>query len=276
MKLAYRSEKNAEAAARYWGKSLDKPDWYKIEAKGDSDEAEIFLYDVIGWPYNDVFDLIRALSQLDVKNIILRVNSPGGDVFDGMAIFNALREHPANVTAKIEGLAASVASVIPLAADEVQAHKNSMYMIHDPWTVMAGNQYELREVADILQKISGNMIEAYSDKSNVGNRELKEMMKEETWFTAKEAKDRGFVDTILDTGAAKAKFDLSIFANVPDGIEDGISIVATERSKERALRDVGFSQKEAKAILAGRREGTQRDVERIQVEVERIMNIMKS
>ena len=276
MKLAYRNEKNAEATARYWGKSLDKPDWYKIEAKTDDDTAEIILYDVIGWPFNDAFELIRELSQMDVKNITLRINSPGGDVFDGIAIFNAFGEHPAKVTAKIEGLAASIASVIPLAADEVQAHKNTMYMIHDPWTIMAGNQYDFREVADILAKIGGNILEAYADNSNVGKRELKQMMKDETWFTAKEAKDRGFIDTILDTGAAKAKFDLSIFANAPDGIDGETQIESTEREKERALRDVGFSQKEAKAILAGRKEGTQRDVEGIVKSVNQIIANMKS
>jgi len=278
MKLAYRSEKNAEAAARYWGKSLDKPDWYKIEAKDGEDEAEIILYDVIGWPYNDAYDLIRALSQKDVKNIIVRINSPGGDVFDGMAIFNALREHPAKVTTKIEGLAASMASVIALAGDEVQAHKNTMYMIHEPWTVMAGNQYELREVADILAKLSTGSLDIYYDKSNVGKRELKAMMKEETWFTAAEAKDKGFIDTILDTGAAKAKFDLSIFANAPEGIEgerEGHEL--TKQEIERVLRDAGASRSFAKSIAARRSNGDSlRDAEGIRAEVERIINILKS
>ena len=276
MKLAYRSDKNAEATARYWGKSLEKPDWYKIEAKDGEDTAEIILYDVIGWPYNDAFDLIRVLSQMDVKNITLRINSPGGDVFDGMAIFNALRDHSARVTAKIEGLAASIASVIPLAADEVQAHKNTMYMIHEPWTIMAGNQYDFLDVADILAKIGGNIKEIYYDKSDIGKRELKDMMKDETWFTAQEAKDRGLIDTVLDTGAAKAKFDLSIFANVPTEFGGDSTTEPTEREKERALRDVGFSQKEAKAILAGCKEGTQRDVEVIQAEVKRMINLMES
>jgi len=172
MKLAYRSEKNAEAVARYWGKSLEKPDWYKIEAKDDDNNAEIIIYDVVGWPYIDAFDLIRNLGTIKAKNISVRINSPGGDVFDGVAIFNALKEHPAHVTTKIEGLAASIASIIALAGDEVQAHKNAMYMVHDPWVLAAGNQYDLREIADILGKIGGNMLDIYYDKSNIGKREL--------------------------------------------------------------------------------------------------------
>jgi len=253
MKLAYRSEKNAEAVARYWGKSLDKPDWYRIEAKDDDNNAEIIIYDVVGWPYNDAFDLIRNLGTIKAKNISVRINSPGGDVFDGVAIFNALKEHPAHVTTKIEGLAASIASIIALAGDEVQAHKNAMYMVHDPWVLAAGNQYDLREIADILGKIGGNMLDIYYDKSNIGKRELKQMMKDETWFTAAEAKDRGLIDTILDTGAAKAQFDLSMFANAPDGItgsKEGKEL--DEREIERALRDAGASRSFAKMIVAER------------------------
>lgn len=253
MKLAYRSEKNAESVARYWGKPLDKPDWYKIEAKDDEDSAEIIIYDVVGWPYNDAFDLIRSLGTIKAKNISVRINSPGGDVFDGVAIFNALREHEARVTTKIEGLAASIASIVALAGDEIQAHKNTMMMIHDPWVLAIGNQYDLREIADILGKIGGNMLDIYYDKSNIGKREIKQMMKDETWFTAAEAKDRGLIDTILDTGAAKAKFDLSIYANVPDGFGIGADDAGrelTRKETERALRNAGASRDYARAVAA--------------------------
>jgi len=271
MKLNYRSEKTAELVARYWGKSLGKPDWYRIEAKEDDNNAEIIIYDVIGWPFNDAFDLIRSLGGIKAKNITVRINSPGGDVFDGVAIFNALKEHDARVTTRIEGLAASIASIIALAGDEVQAHKNAMYMIHDPWVLTAGNQYDLREIADLLQKIGGNLLDIYYDKSNIGKRDLKQMMKDETWFTAQEAKDRGLVDTVLDAGSAKAKFDLSVFANVPENY-DYEQPERTERERERALREAGFSIKEAKAILAGRKEAAQRDVEEKQI----IINAMKT
>jgi ATP-dependent Clp endopeptidase proteolytic subunit ClpP len=278
MKLAYRSEKNAEAVARFWGKSLEKPDWYRIEAKDNDDNAEIIIYDVIGWPYNDAFDLVRALGNIKAKNITVRINSPGGDVFDGVAIFNALKDHDARVTTKIEGLAASMASVVALAGDEVQAHKNTMYMIHDPWVLAAGNQYDLREIADILQKIGGNMLDIYYDKSNIGKRELKAMMKEETWFTAQEAKDRGLIDTVVDAGAAKAKFDLSIFANVPDELEDSDREGATlsKQEIERALRDAGASRSFAKSIAARRSNGdSQRDVGSVKADIGKILKLQQ-
>jgi ATP-dependent Clp endopeptidase proteolytic subunit ClpP len=278
MKLAYRSEKNAEAVARFWGKSLEKPDWYRIEAKDADDTAEIIIYDVIGWPYNDAFDLVRALGNITAKNITVRINSPGGDVFDGVAIFNALKDHEAHVTTKIEGLAASMASIVALAGDEVQAHKNAMYMIHDPWVLAAGNQYDLREIADILQKIGGNMLDIYYDKSNIGKRELKAMMKEETWFTAAEAKDRGLIDTVLEAGAAKAKFDLSIFANVPDELEDAGREGATlsKQEIERALRDAGASRSFAKSIAARRSNGdSQRDVGSVKADIGKILKLQQ-
>ena len=278
MKLAYRSEKNAEAVARYWGKSLEKPDWYRIEAKDEDDNAEIIIYDVVGWPYIDAFDLIRSLGTIKAKNISVRINSPGGDVFDGVAIFNALKEHPAHVTTKIEGLAASIASIIALAGDEVQAHKNAMYMVHDPWVLAAGNQYDLREIADILGKIGGNMLDIYYDKSNIGKRELKQMMKDETWFTAAEAKDRGLIDTILDTGAAKAKFDLSIYANVPDELEDSDREGATlsKQEIERALRDAGASRSFAKSIAArGSNGNSQRDVGGVKADIDKILKLQQ-
>jgi len=276
MKLSYRNERTAKFIASYYSKPLDKPDWYSINAVSD-DEAEILLYDYIGWPYNEAGDFVRALGELRQGKIVIRINSPGGDVFDAHAIHNAIKAHPSKPTTRIESLAASAASYISIAGSERQAYKNTMAMIHEPMTGMWGNQYELREVADILEQISGSMIEMYADNTNVGKRELKDMLKVETWMNAKAMKEKGFIDTIIEAGKpVKAQFDLSMFANIPEGLSNGANEEATEREKEKALRDVGFSQKEAKAILAGRKEGTQRDVEGIQAEVERITNIMKS
>lgn len=250
MNLKYRNQKNAEATARYWGKALDRPDWYKINSLGD-DEAEIILYDVIGWPYNDASDLVRTLSGMTAKTITMRINSPGGDVFDAMSIYNAIASHKSKVVTRIESLAASAASFIALAGHEKQAYQNALVMIHEPWCCTAGNQYDLRDVADILEKISGNMIDIYAENSNVGKREVKQLLKAETWLTAKEAKEKGFVDTIIDGKAAKAQFDLSMFANVPEGIgSDREGRDLNEREIERALRDAGASRDFAKAVIA--------------------------
>jgi ATP-dependent protease ClpP protease subunit len=253
MKLSYRNQKNAEATAKYWNKPLDRPDWYKIESLSD-DEAEILLYDVIGWPFNDAGDFVRTLIEMKQSKITVRINSPGGDVFDAMAIYNALRSHKSKIITRVESLAASAASVITLAGKEVHAYQNTMFMIHNAWAFMAGNQYDLREGADILGKIDENMVDIYAENATPGKKEIREMMKAETWLTAKEAKEKGFIDTIIDGKAAKAQFDLSMFAHAPDDFRaDGHE--PTEREIERLLRDAGVPRNKAKAILAGCRAG---------------------
>ena len=267
MNLKYRNRHNAEAVARYWGKSLDKPDWYKIEAKAESDAAEILIYDIVGWPFIEADTFVRDLSTISAKTITVRINSPGGDVFDGTAIFNALKNHPARIVTRIEGLAASIASIIALAGDEVQAHANTMFMIHNSWAVGIGDQHALRETADILAKIDSNILDVYYAKTGHGKKELKQMMNDETWFTAKEAEERGFVDTIIETQAsAQARFDLSMFANVPEDMTARASggRDLTQREIERALRDAGASRSFAKSVGVGRsagNDGDQRDVE---------------
>jgi len=264
MNLKYRNRKTAEAVARFWNKPLDKPDWFKVQAISD-DETEIMIYDVIGWPFISADDFVRALADITAKTVTVRINSPGGDVWDGMAIFNALKTYNGKVVTRIEGIAASMASVIALAGKEVQAYANTMYMIHEPYAFTAGNQYSLRELADILEKMSGQMIDIYSSNASPGKREIAQMMKDEAWLTAKEAKEKGFIDTVIDGKGAKAQFDLSMFSNVPDGLDGGREGgELTEREIERALRDAGASRSFAKSVAVGRsagNDGDQRDVE---------------
>lgn len=255
MQFNYRTPKNAQAVSQFWGKSINKPDWYKVQALAE-DAAEIMIYDVIGWPFNDANDLVKHIAGLKGQAITVRLNSPGGDVFDGMSIYNALKAHDSKVTIRIESLAASIASIIAMAGNEVQAYANSMLMIHDPWCITAGNQYELRDIADLLGKISGNMVDIYASESSVGKREVKQMMKDETWLTAQEVKEKGFIDTIIQSGKpVKAQFDVSMYANAPDGIinaqadEGGKEL--TKREIERALRDAGAKVGFARAVAAG-------------------------
>lgn len=251
MNFSYRSAGNARFISAYYNKPLDKPDWYKINAVSD-DEADILLYGYIGWPFNEAGEFVRALSSLKQSNITIRINSPGGDVWDANAIHNAIKAHPSKPVTRIESLAASAASYIAIAGSQRQAYKNTTMMIHEPMVGMYGNQYELRETADILEQISGQMIDMYADNTNVGKRELKDMMKVETWMNAKVMKEKGFIDTIIEAGKpVKAEFDLSIFANLPDEFQGEGHKEPTEREIERLLRDGGVSNKKAKAILAG-------------------------
>ena len=249
--MKYRNPKNAKAVAAFWGKPLDSGDWYSVKGETETGGTEILLYDVIGWPYNDARDLVTLMSNLRGENVLLRINSPGGDVFDGLAIFAEAAENP-NLTIRIEALAASMASGIAMASKKkVQMYPQAMMMIHEPWTYMAGNQHDFREVADFLEQVNDNLVSLYAKKTRKGKKEIKEMMKAETWMNAETALKNGFIDEIVEPGSkkpAKAAFDLSIFNNTP---EDLLTTEPTIRDIERALRDVGLSQAKAKAIVTG-------------------------
>lgn len=232
-------------------------------------EAEMLLYDEVS-PWGVTAEAFkRELDSIKSEKLNLRINSPGGDVFDSLAIYNALREHPAEVTTYIDGLAASMASVIALAGDHVVAAERSFFMIHHPWSIVIGNAADMRKEADVLEKISGSMVSAYAERTGRDAAELTAWMDEETWFTAAEAQDAGFIDEVSAAKAAEeealataAAFDLSIFCHAPDVLLHAEAHEPTVRDLERALRDAGLSQTAAKQyIAAGRAAAAQRDAE---------------
>ncbi len=249
MRYAYRTQANAQAIAAIYNKPLDKPEWFKVIAASEDTSAEILLFDFIGWPYNDPRDLIHALA--DMGDVTVRINSPGGVVFDGAAIYNAFTSHKGVVTTRIEGLAASMASVIAMAGKKVQAYSNTMFMIHNSLTVAIGNQYELRDIADLLENVDNEVIiDAYQKKTKKSKKELGTMMKDSPYMTAKIAKDHGFIDVIVDGKSVKANLDLPIFAEIKEQFDLENTTEPDKRTIEKALRDVGFSQNKAKAFIA--------------------------
>lgn len=200
-----------------------RTDWFRIEAKAGTGTAKVLIYDEIGYWGVTASDLVAELDKLDVANIDLRLNSPGGDVFDGMAIYNALRNHPARVVATVDGLAASAASFIAMAADEVVMEKTGTMMIHDAISLAIGNAGDMRETADLLDKMSNTIADIYATKSGRDAAGYRDMMRAETWFNATEAVDAGLADRVAgaddatdaDDGQAldvAARWDLSIFS----------------------------------------------------------------
>lgn len=258
----YRNPKNAAAISRYWNKSLDRSDWYKIENQGGN-EAEVFIYDVVGFPFIGADEFTQDLAKITADTITVRINSTGGDVWDGLAISNSLKNHAAKIITRIEGIAASIASVIALAGDEVQINSGGMLMIHCPWVMAIGNEFELRETADVLTKIGQNILDIYHDKTGISKNEIAALMKAESWFTAAEAKQKGFADTILNGSGEQIKnaFDLSMFANVPENIrrEKPKNEKMTKREIEQALRDAGASRSFALQVAAGYRDTLEKD-----------------
>lgn len=132
----------------------------------------------------------------DISDLSIHINSGGGDVFAGFAIYNMLARHKAHKTVYIEGLAASIASLIAMAGDEIIMPENSMMMIHNAWAGIAGNADELRKMADELDKVDGILRMTYVNKTGLEEDEIKDMMANETWFTAYEALDKGFATAV--------------------------------------------------------------------------------
>jgi len=243
--------------------------WFEIINKAD--KAEIWIYEQIGedfWTGGGVTakNFQKELAGIKASQIDLHINSPGGEVFDGITIYNLIKQHPANVTAHIDGLAASIASVIALAGDTVIMAENALFMIHNPWGFAMGDASEMRKTADLLDKIGGSLVTAYSSKSGKSDDEISVLMDSETWMTAQEAKDAGFIDEISEQMdlAACAKFIPAMqkakFKNIPENLS-GSKQTPTAREAEKALRDVGFTQAQAKVVLAEGFKGFQRDVD---------------
>ncbi|PTQ12951.1 peptidase S14 [Sphingomonas oleivorans] len=194
-----------------------------IRAETADDVATIYVYDTID-PYWGVSaaEFARVLAGIDANQILLRINSPGGDVFEARAMMTALSEHKATVTAKIDGLAASAATALSLAADRVEIADGGFYMIHNAWTFMLGNADELRTTAGLLDKIDATLREGYAGKTGKTDAEIAAWMKAETWFSAQEAVENGFADAVLETApAAKAQaYNLAVYQNAPQALTD--------------------------------------------------------
>lgn len=203
-------------------------DWYSI--KNSAEGAEVLIYDEIGYFGVTANDFAKDLQGLDTPSIKLRLNSPGGEVFDGIAIYNALKSHKAKVTTHVDGLAASIASVIAMAGDEIVMARNATMMIHDGHGLAVGNAKDMREMADLLDKTSNNIADIYAQRTGKSQDHFRELMLAETWFSADEAVAAGLADRVdgQDT-TPQDSWDLSVFRNygrpAPSRVVDDLTTV---------------------------------------------------
>ncbi|WP_080775946.1 ClpP-like prohead protease/major capsid protein fusion protein [Atlantibacter hermannii] len=185
-------------------KASVKNSWFRMQASADS-EAEIYIYDEIGYWGVTAKQFVANLKALgDITHIKLHINSPGGDVFDGIAIFNALKFHGAAITVYIDGLAASMASVIAMVGNPVIMPENTMLMIHKPWGFAGGDADDMRDYADLLDKVESVLIPAYAAKTGKSHDEIAAMLEDETWLTGEECLAQGFADQVTPSLQAMA------------------------------------------------------------------------
>lgn len=190
-----------------------RADWYRIEAKA-SGSAEVLIYDEIGYFGITAQDFVRELSALQADTINVRLNTPGGEVFDGIAIYNALRSHSAHVDVTVDGLAASIGSVIAMAGDTITMARNSTIMIHEGHGMVIGNAADMSQMAALLEKTSDNIADIYSQRSGKPAAEFRDLMRAETWFSAPEAVAAGLADQVEgESTSPTGDFDLSVFSH---------------------------------------------------------------
>lgn len=190
----------------------------------NGDSARINIYDVIDsfWGFS-AQNMLDAVAQAgDAKTLDIYISSPGGDVFESRAIMAQLKRFPGNTVAHIDGLCASAATSIALACNEVEMHDGGFFMIHNASGMAWGDKTEMRSTADLLEKVEGVIIADYMTKTGKPADAISAMMDAETWMTAQEALDNGFIDRIVtsESGATnKANWNLSAYANAPMPIE---------------------------------------------------------
>lgn len=184
--------------------------WYGITNKADC--AQVHIYAEIGAWGITADQFCKDLSAVDAKSVDVRINSPGGDVFDGIAIHNALASHPATINVHVDGVAASIASVIAMAGDKVTMARGSQMMIHEGHTVAVGAAADMRKQADLLDTVSDTIAGFYAERAGGTVPDWRGRMRKETWYSAEEAVQAGLADEVAaPSRSVKATWDLSVF-----------------------------------------------------------------
>ena len=212
--------------------------WYNIQGKATDAVAEVYIFNEIGAYGITAQDFISEMKEYKDTPVNLRINCIGGDVFDGMAMYNIIKKREAKTTAYIEGIAASMGSVIALAADEVVMAENSLFMIHNAWGGAMGEAEDMRKTASVLEKISGEIASIYKRKTRLSLDRITDMMDEETWLNAQEAYELGFVDSISDSIKVAAKYDVSKFKNITtEQIHNKLNINVNNKKMTEELKN---------------------------------------
>lgn len=222
-----------------------------IKAADTSDEDNIInILDTIGYDWwtdsgttaQRINAALRSIGRS--KDVIVNINSPGGDVFEGLAIYNLLREHQGKVTVRVLGVAASAASFIAMAADELQIARAGFFMIHNSWTIAGGNRHDLRDVADFLEQVDKTIADVYHIRSGLAIDELSAQMDAETWITGK---------TAVETGLADGYLDSDVIAKDANNKHTTNAV----RKVDRLMAMQGIPRSERRDLIAELRQGTQ-------------------
>jgi len=193
---------------------MQKKNWFEIQNEATSPKADVYIYSEVGGHDVNAKTFIDELKSIGNKEIDVHINSLGGSVFDGLAIYNALKNHSKKVTTKVEGIAASIASVIAMAGDTIEMAENSLFMIHNPFAMSGGDANELRKTATILDKIRNEIADIYASKSNHNAEHYINLMDVESWFNSNETLELGLINGITQPMKIENNYDVSKFTNI--------------------------------------------------------------
>ena len=221
-------------------RALDRWDAGVRAAAEDDQDRTISIYDVIGydWWTGDGVTAKRVASALRMMGagpVTVNVNSPGGDMFEGLAIYTLVREHQGEVTVKVLGLAASAASVIAMAGDRVQIARAGFFMVHNGWVFAQGNRHDLREIADWLEPFDAAMADIYVARTGQDVSDVQKQMDGETWIGGSQAIDQGYADELLPSDQV--------------GKGDTKATASAVRRVEAAMRAAGLPRSEAQRLI---------------------------
>lgn len=197
---AEKTKRYLEKRKQVLNRLADHNRWYEIKNK-DGEVAVIRIYDEISWWGITAEDFVQELDEVSAPEIVVAINCPGGDVFDGIAIYNALRSHPAKIVTRVDALAASAASVIVQAGDERRMLSAAQMMIHEAWGLAIGTASEMREFADLLDKQTDVIAGIYAARSGKDIDHFRNLMTAETWLTDQESVDEGLADEVSEPSA---------------------------------------------------------------------------
>ncbi len=221
---------------------------FDVRAAGGATIIE--FYDEVG-AYGISAKAFSDKLKATAGDIVLKVNSPGGDVFDGIAIHNDLVAHAGKVRVEITGVAASAASIIAMAGDEIAIAENSFVMVHNSWGLTIGNRHDHAETEDLLGQIDQALAATYAARTGLSVAACAAMMDAETWLAGADAKVKGFADEILGAADPAARFDLSVYGRAPAGLShraEGAANLNSPVELEKLLRNAGLSRRQAKAV----------------------------
>ena len=220
-------------------------------AAADAPEANLAIMDEIGFWGVQAADFRTELNAIKAPKLRVDINSPGGDVFAGVAIHNMLKHSGKEIQVRVLGVAASAASVVAMAGDVIEMPKNTFMMVHNPWGVAIGNAEEMRETADVLDKIGTSILATYQSRTGLPEDELKALLGKDTWLTADEALEKGFATLVVDPIEAKASFDLAR-ADLPENIRSiYLDAGQRQRRKEEVPPTALAKQINDEAVAAG-------------------------